>query len=87
MLVTFRLLGLGSRASRPNAGRLYIDYLVSAEGQRAIAQDGEFVLYPGVYPPIRDAEKVTPNMVSMDNPTEEEYKKLRAEFRQILFGK
>jgi len=80
-------LGLGSRAARPNAGRVYIDYLVSAEGQRAIAQDGEFVLYPGVYPPIRDAEKVTPNMVSMDNPSEEEYKKLRAEFRQIFFGK
>jgi hypothetical protein len=29
---------------------------------------------------------VTPNMVPMDNPTEEEAKKLSSEFRQIFFA-
>jgi hypothetical protein len=66
--------------------RLYIEYAVSADGQRAIAQDGEFVLFPGVYPPIQGAEKVTPNMVPMDHPTEEEARKLSSEFRQIFFA-
>ena len=80
-------LGLGARAPRPHAGKLYMEYATSAEGQTAIARDGEFVLYPGVYPPIREAEKVTPNMVSMDNPSQEEAKKLSAEFRQIFLGK
>lgn len=79
--------GLGVKAAHPNAGKLYIDYACSAEGQKAIAGDGEFVLYPGIYPPIKDAEKVAPNMVFMDNPTAEEFKKLRGEFRQIFFGK
>jgi iron(III) transport system substrate-binding protein len=59
-------LALGAKAARSNAGRLYIEYAVSAEGQRMIAQDGEFVLAPGVYPPIQGAEKVTPNMIPMD---------------------
>ena len=80
-------LALGAKAARQNAGRLYIEYAVSADGQRMIAQDGEFVLFPGVYPPIQGAEKVTPNMISMDNPTEEEAKSLRNEFRQLFFAK
>jgi len=80
-------MAVGAKSSRPNAAKLYIDYACSAEGQKAIAGDGEFVLYPGVYPPIKDAEKVTPNMVFMDNPTAEEFKKLRNEFRQIFFAK
>jgi iron(III) transport system substrate-binding protein len=80
-------LSLSVKAAHPNAGRLYIDYACSAEGQKAIAGEGEFVLYPGIYPPIKDAEKVAPNMVFMDNPTAEEFKQLRTEFRQIFFGK
>lgn len=79
-------LALGAKAARSNAGRLYIEYAVSAEGQRMIAQDGEFVLAPGVYPPIQGAEKVTPNMIPMDNPTEQEAKNLSSEFRQIFFA-
>jgi hypothetical protein len=52
-----------------------------------IAQDGEFVLAPGVFPPIQGAEKVTPNMIPMDNPSEDEAKSLSNEFRQIFFAK
>jgi hypothetical protein len=35
---------------------------------------------------IEDAENVTPNMVPMDNPTEEDARKLSSEFRQIFFA-
>jgi iron(III) transport system substrate-binding protein len=80
-------MGLSGKAPHPNAARLYIDYACSAEGQKAISEDGEFVLYPGIYPPIKDAEKVAPNMVFMDNPTLEEFKQLRDQFRQIFFSK
>lgn len=80
-------MSLSGKAANPNAARLYIDYSTSAEGQKAISEDGEFVLYPGIYPPIKDAEKVAPNMIFMDNPNEEEFKKLRDEFHKIFFGK
>ncbi len=79
-------MALSAKTSRPNAGRLYIDYACSADGQKFISGNGEFALYPGIYPPIKDAEKVVPNMVFMDSPTEEEFKKLMAEFRQIFFA-
>jgi iron(III) transport system substrate-binding protein len=80
-------LALGAKAARSNAGKLYIEYAVSPDGQRLIAQDGEFVLFPGVYPPIQGAEMVTPRMVPMDNPSEEDAKSLSNEFRQIFFAK
>ena len=79
-------LALGAKAARSNAGRLYIEYAVSADGQRIIAQDGEFVLSPGISPPIPGAEKVTPNMIPMDNPSEQEAKNLSNEFRQMFFA-
>lgn len=79
-------MALGGKAAHPNAARLYIDYACSAEGQRAIAEDGEFVMYPGIYPPIKDAEKVAPNMVFMDNPSSAEFKKLMSDFREIFFA-
>ncbi|MBI2997021.1 MAG: ABC transporter substrate-binding protein [Deltaproteobacteria bacterium] len=80
-------MSLGAKAANANAGKLYMEYVCSVDGQKATAEEGEFVLYPGIYPPIKDAEKVSPTIVFMDNPTEEEFKKLRAEFRQIFFAK
>ena len=81
-------LSLSAKSAHPNAAKLYIDFACSADGQKEIAEDGEFVLAPGVYPPIKDAEKVAPRMVFMDNPTEDEFKKLMSgTFREIFFAK
>ena len=80
-------MSLSSKTARPNAARLYIDYVCSAEGQKAAADEGEFPMLPGILPPIKDAEKVVPGMVFMDNPSEEEFNKLMSvTFRQIFFG-
>ena len=81
-------LSLSAKSARPNAAKLYIDFGCSPEGQKEIAEDGEFVLAPGVYPPIKDADKVAPRMVFMENPSEEEFKKLMTvTFRDIFFAK
>jgi iron(III) transport system substrate-binding protein len=81
-------MSVGVKAPNPNAAKLYVDYACSAEGQKHIAQDGEFVFAPGVLPPIKDAEKVQPNIILMDNPSAEEFKKLMTgTFREIFYGK
>ncbi len=81
-------LSLSVKAAHPNAAKLYIDFACSVEGQKEIAEDGEFVLAPGVYPPIKDADKVAPRMGFMGNPSEDEFKKLMSgTFRDIFFGK
>ena len=60
----------------PNAAKLYMEYLCSPEGQKLVADLGEFVLSSGIYPPVKDADKITANSIFMDNPSAEEYKKL-----------
>ena len=84
-LTDTNVISLGSKAANPNAARLYIDFLCSSEGQQLVAEQGEFALYPGVYPPITDAATVIATSVLMDRPTPEEFKKLNAEFRPIFF--
>ena len=80
-------MSLSSKTTRPNAAKLYIDYICSSEGQKATAEEGEFPMLPGIVPPIKDAEKVVPGMIFMDNPSEEEFNKLMSStFRQIFFG-
>jgi len=80
-------LSLGAKAAHANAARLFIDYACSPEGQKAFAETGEFVLSPGIYPAIKEAQKVTANVVLMDSASEEEFKKLMADFREIFFAK
>jgi iron(III) transport system substrate-binding protein len=81
-------LSLSAKSAHANAAKLFIDFACSPDGQKEIAEDGEFVLAPEVYPPIKDANKVAPRMVFMDNPSEAEFKKLMTgTFRDIFFSK
>jgi ABC-type Fe3+ transport system substrate-binding protein len=81
-------MSLSAKTPRVNAAKLYIEYVCSEEGQKATAEEGEFVLFPKVFPSIKDAEKVAPQMVFMDNPSEEEFKKLMTvTFREIFFAR
>lgn len=79
-------MSAGAKARHPNAAKLYIEYGCSLEGQTAMAGEGEFVLYPGVNPAIKNAEKVGQSMVFMDAPTGEELKKLFDQFHGIFYG-
>jgi iron(III) transport system substrate-binding protein len=80
-------LAVGVKSSSPNAARLYIDYLCSPEAQKIIAETGDFPLAPGIYPNVKDAEKVVANALFMDNPTDEQFKKLKDDFRKIFLGR
>ena len=81
-------MSLGVKSVNPNAAKLYLEFICSAEGQKLVAEEGEFVMYPGIFPPIKDAEKVAPNMIFMDNPTQQEFKTLMSNtFREIFLGK
>lgn len=80
-------MSLSAKAANVNAAKLYLDFICSVEGQKMVADTGEFVLSPGVFPSIKSAEKVAPNMVFMDNPSEDEFKTLMGKtFREIFFG-
>jgi len=59
-----------------------VDTLTSRAGLLALAQAGEFVLLPGVYPPIKDGDRL--RVVVMEEPSEEEFQRARAEFAAVF---
>ena len=68
-------VAVGAKAPHPNAARLFVDLFTSRLGLLALARAGEFVLVPGVYPPIKDADKL--RIVMMDDLDEQELKRFR----------
>jgi iron(III) transport system substrate-binding protein len=80
-------IGLSAKAANPNAAKLFIEYLCSADGQKSVAQTGEFVLQPGIYPAIKGADKIIAAMTYMENPSGEQLAKLQSDFRQIFVAK
>lgn len=60
LLGTPRGIALSSVTSNPEAARLFIDFWLSKTAMQMLAtQVGEYVLYPGVFPPIEDMETAT----------------------------
>ena len=78
---------ISAKATNPNAARLLIDYLCSPEGQRKVAETNEFVLAPGVYPAIKEADRIMANMQLLDDPSHEQLQKLLGDFRQLFVAK
>jgi iron(III) transport system substrate-binding protein len=76
-------VAVGAKAANPSAARLFTNYLISQDGLKALASEGEFVLVRGLYPPIKDAEKLEIRI--MDDLTDAELKKWRGEFKKIFF--
>ena len=78
---------LSAKAMNPNAAKLFIEYLCSPEGQKKVAETGEFVLSPGVYPAIKGADKIMASLYMMEDPSAETLAKIQGEFRQLFLVK
>ena len=75
---------LSAKAANPNAARFLIDYLCSPEGQKRITEFNEFVLSPGILPPIKGAEKIMAGIRLLEDPSAEQLRKLQNDFRQLF---
>jgi iron(III) transport system substrate-binding protein len=78
---------LGAKAINPNAAKVFIDYLCSADGQKKVAETGEFVLAPGIFPAIKGADKVASSMLLMNDISAEQLAKLQSDFRLLFLSK
>jgi ABC-type Fe3+ transport system substrate-binding protein len=79
--------GLSAKAANPNAAKFLIEYLCSPEGQKKVAETNEFVMSPGIYPPINGADKILANLLLLDDPSAEQLQKLQADFRQLFLAR
>ncbi|MGH2400073.1 MAG: ABC transporter substrate-binding protein [bacterium] len=75
-------VAVGAKAPHPSAARLFVDTFTSRVGLLALARAGEFVLVPGVYPPIKDADKL--RIVLMDDLDEAALKRFRDQVGAIF---
>ena len=80
---TPRAIAISSTAPHPNAARAFIDYWLSKKAMAMLANDvGEYVLAPGVYPPIDGMDKA--KVISIRELSDEEIKKWGGEFKTIF---
>ena len=83
LLGTPRGIAVAASAPRPNAARVFVDYWLSKEAMQMLAdQVGEYVLAPGVFPPIdgMDQAKVMP----IRELSDDEIRKWGGEFKRIF---
>jgi len=84
MLAQGTHVALGAHAAHPNAGRLFIETLLSRAALLAIAQAGEFVTLPGVRPPLEGVERLQIRVIPVLG--EERIREFRRELESV-FGR
>lgn len=83
MLGTPRAIAIASKAPHPNAARLFVDYWLSKKSMEILAKDvGEYVLAPGIFPPIPGIDKA--KVVAIRELSDEETNKWGSEFKKIF---
>jgi iron(III) transport system substrate-binding protein len=85
MLAEGHNAGISVKAPHPNAAKLFENFLISREGMEVMAKEGEFVTAKGIYPPIKDVEKIT--AIMFDELSGEEFTKWVAEFRALFISR
>ena len=83
LLGTPRGMAITNRAPHPNAAKLFFDYWLSRESAKILAEKvGEYVLCPGVYPPINGIEKA--KVQPIRELSDDEIRHWAAEFKKIF---
>jgi iron(III) transport system substrate-binding protein len=83
MLGTPRAIAVASKAPHPSAARVFVDYWLSKKAMGILATDvGEYVLAPGVFPPVDGIDKA--NVIAIRELSDEETNKWGSEFKKIF---
>ena len=83
LMGTPRAIAITSTAPHPNAAKVFIDYWLSKKAMSMLATDvGEYVLAPGVFPPIDGMDKA--KVIPIRELSDEEIKKWGNEFKTIF---
>jgi iron(III) transport system substrate-binding protein len=83
LLGTPRAIAVTSTAPHPNAARLFVDYWLSKKAMGMLAKDvGEYVLTPGVFPPIDGMNKA--KVIAIRELSDDEIQKWGAQFKKIF---
>ena len=80
---TPRAIAITSKAPHPSAARVFVDYWLSKKSMDTLARDvGEYVLAPGIFPPVDGMATAKVNPIR--ELTDEEIQKWGGEFKKIF---
>jgi len=83
MMGTARAIAVTSKAPHPNAARVFVDYWLSRKAMEMLAKDvGEYVLAPGIYPPIEGINQA--KVIAIRELSDAEIRKWGSEFKKIF---
>jgi len=83
LLGTPRGMAIASSAKNPNAAKLFMDYWLSKKAMGMLAADvGEYVLAPGVFPPIDGMDKA--KVIPIRTMSDKEIRDWGAKFKKIF---
>ncbi|MGH7927324.1 MAG: ABC transporter substrate-binding protein, partial [Candidatus Binatia bacterium] len=84
MLSTGQYLALNQKAPRPNAGKAFIDFFLSADSMKLLARAGEFVTLKGIPQLLPDADRI--QAVEMDDLDSKGYAAKRDEYKKLFLN-
>ena len=85
LLGTPRAMAVSAKAPHPEAARVFMDYWLSKEAMELLADKvGEYVLAPGVFPPIEGISKA--RVLPIRELSDEEIRNWGDEFKKIFFA-
>lgn len=83
LLGTPRGIGISATAPHPEAAKLFMDFWLSKEAMQMLADKvGEYVLHPGVYPPIDGIDKA--EVLPVRTLSDDEIREWGAAFKKIF---
>ncbi|MDD2353605.1 MAG: extracellular solute-binding protein [Atribacterota bacterium] len=83
LLGTPRAIAVTSSAPNPDEAKAFVDYWLSNEAMSILANEvGEYVLAPGVFPPIEDMDKA--EVIAIRELSDEEIQRWGEEFAEIF---
>jgi iron(III) transport system substrate-binding protein len=83
LMGTPRAIAVSAKAPHPNAARAFVDYWLSPKAAGMLAKDvGEYVLAPGVFPPIEGMDKA--KVIAIRELSDDETRKWGDEFKKIF---
>lgn len=83
MLGDGQYIGISSKPPHPNTAKLFIDYFLSEEGMKILADVGETVTRKGIYPAFKDADKI--RFLEVDELDQKGFADKTQEYRKIFF--
>jgi iron(III) transport system substrate-binding protein len=84
MIGAGQYVNISANPVHPNAAKLFIDYFLSRDNMKVLADVGEYVTVEGIYPPLKNAEKIKFELINEERFDKKTLIGLKEKYRKIF---